>query len=139
VSTPRERILAKSKAKRVPFYVDEWEETVFIRMLSVDDQAELSQGKSQAEMVSAVLIASLEDEEGTPIFLAEDDEAIRKMPFIAVLEVFGEAAKLNGLTNKELEEAMESFRQARIKSGPTDSPSPSAVREMNSETSAVPS
>lgn len=139
MSTPRERILAKSKAKRVPFYVDEWEETVFIRMLSVDDQAELSQGKSQAEMVSAVLIASLEDEEGTPIFLAEDDEAIRKMPFIAVLEVFGEAAKLNGLTNKELEEAMESFRQARIKSGPTDSPSPSAVREMNSETSAVPS
>jgi len=137
MSTPRERIFEKNKAKRVPFYVEEWEETVYIRTLSVDDQADLSQGKTQAQMVSAVLIASLEDEEGQPIFLAEDAAAIRKMPFTAVLEVFSEAAKLNGLTNKELDEAMASFRQARTKPGPTESPSPSAVPEMNSETSPV--
>jgi len=137
VSTPRERILAKQKTKVVPFYVEEWEETVYIRQLSVDDQEDLAKNRTQAEQVAAVLIASLVDGDGNPVFLPEDASEIRKMPFAAVLEVFAEAAKLNGLTSKELDEAMASFAKARSESGHTDSPSPSAVPEMNSERSPV--
>ncbi len=137
MSTKRERILSRPNLKPVPLYVEEWEETVYIRRLSLDDQAALGDNKSPAETTAAVLIASLQDEDGEPIFLPEDSEAIRKMPFPIVLKVFSESAKLNGLTTKELDEAMESFGPARTGSGPSGSPSPSAVPEMNSETSAL--
>jgi hypothetical protein len=140
VSTKRERILARPNLKPVPLYVEEWEETVYIRRLSLDDQDALSQdGLSSADMTVSVLIAALVDDEGKPIFVAEDLEAIRAMPFVVVAKVFAKAANLNGLTTKELDEAMASFDHARTESGPSDSPSPSAAPEMNSETSQVPS
>jgi len=138
VSTKRERILSRPNLKPVPFYVEEWEETVYIRRLSLDDQDAMSEeGRSSADMTVAVLIAALVDDEGKPIFTAEDLPAIRAMPFVIVAKVFAQSAKLNGLTTKELDEAMASFETARTRSGPSESPSLSDVPETNSETSAL--
>ena len=82
-------------------------------------------GRQPAEMPVAVLIAALVDEDEQPIFLPEDKDELAKEAFSVVLQVFSEVAKLNGLTTKELDEAMEAFGPARSESGPTDSPSPS--------------
>jgi len=106
----REQILASRKDRKpAPLEVPEWGGEVYVRVLSAKDQAELSDGVKPAEMPIRVLLHCLVNESGQPILKEEDAEALAEEDFPVILRVFAFAAKLNGLSTKELEEAMENF------------------------------
>jgi hypothetical protein len=113
VSLTREQILTSRKDRKpVPLEVPEWGGEVYVRVLSAKDQAELSDGVKPAEVPIRVLVHCLVDETGQPILKEEDTEALAEEDFPIIMRVFAFAAKLNGLSTKELEEAMENFAPA---------------------------
>ena len=109
----REQILA-ARADRKPqrLEVPEWGGNVYIRVLSARDQMSLSDSSKPEEMPIKVLLHSIVDEHGERILQDEDFEALAGEDFPIIMRVFAFAAKLNGLSTKELEEAMESFAPA---------------------------
>jgi hypothetical protein len=115
MSLTREQILAaRSKRKPVTVPVPEWGGDVLIRVLSAGDQATLaSNGHPQGEMPVRILLATLVNEQGKALFGEEDVPALMEEEFPIILRVFAEAARLNGLSTKELEEAMASFGTAQ--------------------------
>jgi hypothetical protein len=138
MSLTREEILASRADRRpVPLEVAEWGGTIYLRQLTVTDQVALSENNTPAEMPVAVLIACICDEKGTALFHQADKAELAQESFSIILRVFAEAAKLNGLSTAELDEAMASFERARTSSGPSASPSLSADPSQNSETSPV--
>lgn len=140
MSLTREQILAsRGDRKPVRLEVPEWGGSVYIRHLTVADQVMMSEATKPADMPVAVLIACLVDENEQPIFEQADAAELAKESFAVVLRVFSEAARLNGLTTKELDEAMASFGPARAESPSTDSHSLSGDPSQNSETLTVPS
>lgn len=113
MSLSREQILAaRAKRKPVALEVPEWGGEVYIRVLSAKDQAELSEGMKPAEMPVKLLLHTIVDEAGERVLLDEDYDAMMGEDFPVIMRVFAEAAKLNGLSTKELEEAMASFATA---------------------------
>jgi hypothetical protein len=109
----REQILA-ARQDRKPhrFHVPEWGGDVFIRVLSASDQMALSDISEQKDMPITVLLHSLVSEDGARLFADDDFQELAKEAFPVILRVFSEAAHLNGLSTKELDEAMEGFQQA---------------------------
>lgn len=113
----REQIL-RSRQDRKPhrFEVPEWGGDVFIRVLSAQDQMALAEGSDtesdKTRMPIRVLLASLVDEEGSRLFNDEDFDELAQEDFTIILRVFSESAKLNGLSTKELDEAMAGFKPA---------------------------
>lgn len=109
----REAILA-SRADRKPvrLEVPEWGGDVFVRVLSAKDQVALSDGAEPAEMPVRILLHCLVNEDGTRIFEDADYEALAGEDFPVIMRVFGVAAKVNGLSSKELEESMAAFANA---------------------------
>lgn len=110
----REQILA-SRANRKPVLLEvpEWgAEPVYVRVLSAKDQAELAEGTQASEMPVRVILHCIVDENGERILSDEDFDALADMDFPVIMRVFAFVAKLNGLSTKELEEAMESFAPA---------------------------
>ena len=133
--TLREKIEAaqtRPDRKPKPMDVPEWGTTVYLRKLTVDDQIALSEGVEAKDMPVKVLLHCLVDEDGERALTDEDAALLGKEDFPLILRLFAEAAKLNGLSSKELDEAMAAFGPARSESGPTDSPLLSAVPEMSS-------
>ena len=109
----RKRILAiQTDRKPVPLDFDPWGAGIYIRVLSADEQAQLSEGVEAKEMPKQVILHCLVDETGERIFTDEDADALGAFPFPEVMQVFGKVAKLNGLSTAELEEAMEHFAPA---------------------------
>ncbi len=140
LSLTREEILASRKDRKPQLLkVPEWGGTVYIKHLTVQEQMSLAEVNERNEMPIAVLLAALVDENETPIFTPDDASELRKDSFSVILRVFAEVGKLNGLTTKELDEAMASFAGTRKKSGSSDSPSPLAEPSKNSQVSPVPS
>jgi hypothetical protein len=142
VSLTREQILAarhREDRKPVKVSVPEWGGDVYLRVMTVADQVALSEDVKPAEMPVQVLLHCLVDENGTRLLEEEDAEALAEEDFPLVLRLFNEAAKLNGLTSKELEVAMASFEQARDEQLSTDSLSLSGGPSQNSKMSVVPS
>jgi hypothetical protein len=110
----REQILAsQGERKPEPLEVPEWHATVWLKQMTVADQVALSEGTKPADMPVAVLLHCLVDENGERIFTDDDREALAGESFAIVLRVFVAAAKLNGLSTAELDEAMQSFDRAR--------------------------
>lgn len=108
----REQILAsRSNRKPVSLEVPEWGGTVYVRVLSAKDQMELSEGVKPAEMPIKVILHCFVDEQGNRLFQDEDAEMLAAEEFPIIMRVFAFVAKLNGLSTKELEEAMKNFRQ----------------------------
>jgi len=141
VSLTREQILAarhREDRKPVKVSVPEWGGDVYLRVMTVADQVALSEDVKPAEMPVQVLLHCLVDENGTRLLEEEDAEALAEEDFPLVLRLFGEAAKLNGLTSKELEAAMAGFEQARDEQLSTDSLSLSGEPSQNSKMSVVP-
>jgi hypothetical protein len=131
----REEIFAARKDRKpVELVVPEWGGSVFVKHLTVADQVELQNHTQPAEMPIAVLIACLVDENEEPIFSLSDTEELSKEAFPVVLKVFGFVAKLNGLSNAELEEAMSNL--GAIPPSTTESDSLSQQGEPISEMSA---
>lgn len=110
MSLTREQILAsRGDRKPVPFDVPEWGGTVYIKVMSVRDQVELTDGKKPTDVPLLVVLQSVVDENGQRLFLDDDVEWLADEAFPVVLRVFTFAAKLNGLSTAELEEAVASF------------------------------
>lgn len=113
MSLTRAQILAaRTDRKPVRLEVPEWGGEVFVRVLSAKDQMELSEGIKPSEMPVKVILHCLVDEQGNRILQDEDAEALGEEEFPVIMRVFAAVAKLNGLSTKELEEAVESFRPA---------------------------
>lgn len=130
MSLSREQIFAaRALRKPEPLEVPEWGGTVFIKYLTVEEQLEISKHNQPAEMPVAVLLAALVDEDEKPIFGPEDFGELAKEAFTVILRVFAVAAKQNGLSNAELEEAMENFGTTLSAPPPTDLGSRSATFE----------
>lgn len=109
----REQILrSRGDRKPVRLEVPEWGGAVFVRVLSAKDQMELSEGVKPTEMPVKVILHCLVDEQGNRILQDEDADALGEEEFPIVMRVFAAVAELNGLSTKELKEAVESFRPA---------------------------
>jgi len=110
VSLTREQILASRKDRKpVRLEVPEWGGDVFVRVLSAADQADLSDGGAPKELPIRVILHCLVTESGERIFTDEDAVELAKEDFPVIMRVFGFVARQNGLSTKELEEAMENF------------------------------
>jgi hypothetical protein len=125
------------KPKEVP--VPEWGFSIWLRVLTIADQVALAEGKRAEQMPVEVLLATVVDEDGAPVFTEDDRELLSNEEAPLIIRLFGEAAKLNGLSSKELEAAMEAFAKARDEQPSSDSPSLSGAPSMNSKPSPVPS
>lgn len=109
----REQILAARKDRKPHRYeVPEWGGDVFIRVLSAQDQMVLAEGNNANETPVKVLLYSLVDENGERLFTDDDFSELVQEDFPIIMRVFSESAKLNGLSTKELDEAMEGFTSA---------------------------
>ena len=114
MSLTREEIFA-SRKDRKPLEMDvpEWgEKSIFIRVLSAEDQLTVFDGVAKRDFPILVLLHAVCDEHGKPIFDSTDAAELAKEDFPIIMRVFRVAARLNGFTNKELEEATESFAPA---------------------------
>lgn len=116
MATPEEiraRVLAlQTDRKPTPLDYPEWGEDIYIRVLSADDQMALSNVDDENSMPMRVILHCLVNEDGERIFGDGDQAALGAFPFPEVMAVFGRVAKLNGLSTKELDEAMASFAPA---------------------------
>jgi hypothetical protein len=109
----REQILAARKDRKPHRYeVPEWGGDVFIRVLSAADQMLLSDEADPKNTFVKVLLYSLVDEEGERLFSDADFDELVQEDWPVIMRVFAESAHLNGLSTKELDEAMESFASA---------------------------
>lgn len=111
----REEILAKARNGQVhEFAVPEWgDDPVYIRVLSAKTQLALTDGVEAKDMPFRVLVGCVCDADGNPIFQDGDEEALQEFPFPVIMRVFAEAARVNGLSSAELEEAASHFEPAQ--------------------------
>lgn len=111
----RDQILKGGTRKPVKLEgVPEWGDEVYVRVLSAKDQAELSNGVPPTEVAVRILLHTLVSQDGTRILGDDDFEPLAANDFPVVMRAFAFTAKLNGLSSKELEEAMESFAPAPV-------------------------
>lgn len=132
-------VAAQDRPERKPIRVDvpEWGFPVYLRRLTVADQVALAENVPAAEMPVQVLLHCLVDADGERALTDDDAALLSGEDFPVVLRLFSEAAKLNGLTTAELEEAMEAFGPARDEQPSTGSPSLSGAPSENSKPSPV--
>lgn len=90
-----------------------WSEPVYIRVLSAKDQISLTEGRDQSQVPFRVLVACICNEDGTPILQQGDEDILAEFPFPVILRVFTEAARINGISSQELEEAVAHFEPAQ--------------------------
>jgi hypothetical protein len=106
----------KAEVDTVP--VPEWGGDVFIRRLDANDLEATGlldggSGANAAKMAVQLMIICVAAEDGTPLFTEDDRDLLAGAEFPIVLRVFAEVAKINGLSNEELEEAMAAFAAAQ--------------------------
>ncbi len=108
----RAQILAsRGDRKPVRLEVPEWGGEVFVRVMSAKDQAALSEDVKASELPIKVILHCLVDEKGQRILSDDDFEALFEEDFPIIMKVFAFVARLNGLSSKELDEAMANFEQ----------------------------
>ena len=108
--TRDEILAARSRRKPIQVEVPEWGGTVYIKVLSAGDQVKMSSnGHAEAEMPIWLLVGCLVSKDGSRLFTDEDVPALLEEEFPIIMRVFSEAARHNGLSTKELDEAMQSF------------------------------
>lgn len=108
----REAILeSRRNRKPVRLEVPEWGGEVWVKVLSARDQASLAEAETDdpLDIPLRVIVRCIVDESGTPLFADDDREALSLEDAPVIMRVFGFAAKVNGLTTAELDEAMASF------------------------------
>lgn len=113
MSETRERLLALQKDRK-PQRLDfpAWGDDIYIRVLSANDQADLLVEGEEKRLPLRIILHCLVDSDGERIFTDEDESALGEFPFPEIMAVYGQAAKLNGLSSKELEEALADFAPA---------------------------
>lgn len=113
--------------------VPEWKQKVYIRKLTVREMESLSRPHEGTTAASIrVLLASIVDEQGNRLLTDEDFDLLMDQPFGLLMPLMAEAGKQNGLTSKEVEEAVELFTKARGDSNGSKLPSHSGLRATRS-------
>jgi len=100
----RNRIEAKEKS--VPFFVEAWDVTVYLRSLSLADRLEMSDlfDKSNPMQRIAILVArSTHDEDGKRVFSDDDAPAILGMSGDAIASIARESRKLSRIDQTSVE------------------------------------
>jgi len=88
----------------------DWDRKVYIRKLTVRDQMRLAeQVQNPVEMTVRVLLTSICDENGERSLSDDDFDLLVDQPVPLLMPLLAEAAKQNGLSSTELEEAVASF------------------------------
>jgi len=111
VNASRDQILSSPRSAPVPFDVPEWGGVVYLKILSVADQQAISEGVAPADVPVRLLVHALVDEHGHRLLEDADALALADQEFPLVMRVFAEAARLNGMTTDEFDEAMASFEK----------------------------
>ncbi|MGH7206891.1 MAG: hypothetical protein ACREI2_11865 [Nitrospiraceae bacterium] len=121
MSLTRAQILASRRDRKpVRLEVPEWGGDVYVRVLSAADQMAISDELPPTEVPIQILLHCLVDESGERIFTDGDQDELAKEDFPIIMRVFSFVAKLNGLSTKELDEAMASFKIAPDEASSSD-------------------
>jgi hypothetical protein len=114
----RERILSVCDLPQEPAIIPEWgigsEDAVFIRGMtaaerdSVENYCNQRKGKDGkvdiTGLMAQVVICTLVDAKGQPIFAPPDLPALQKKSAVVIGRLFEKARELSGMTQKEVEE-----------------------------------
>jgi hypothetical protein len=110
----KEQILAVPDIKTEPVFVDEWGDSVLIKMLTAEQRDEYNEAtfKTDGDKVvvdrrnnRAKLVAlSLVDEDGNSQFTLDEAVALGKKNSDAIDRIYRAALKLNGMDAKSVEE-----------------------------------
>jgi hypothetical protein len=112
-------ILGAPKTKPKPVEVPEWGGTVYVRVMSAGDNEAMSNGH-RGSAVAKMLLMTLCDADGTLLFTVDQVPELDKLELPVAARLFTEAARLNGLSNEELEEAVASFGRAQESANSTE-------------------
>lgn len=135
----RETLRAAVKGELTSKHVPAWGRDVYIRKLSVREQLALIEDDPKPEVASMrVLLAAMADENGDRLLGDDDMELLLDQTFATLAPLLTEAAKQNGLTSQELEDAMAAFAKARDDQPSSGLPSLSGEPSENSKPSLLP-
>lgn len=107
--------IAQRRAEHKTVQVPEWGGDILVRRLTPEDveRTGLADGKRDAQMFARVIAASCVNDDGTPSFTDADVTALADADMGTVSRVFAEIVRLNGLGDKDLEEAVQAFEKAQ--------------------------
>lgn len=92
--------------------VPEWDRKVYIRKLSVREG--FKQTNPDPKMAGLLtLIGALVDENGEQLLSEDDLELVLDQPLAIIVPLLTEVGRQNGFTGKEVDEAMQAFRNAQ--------------------------
>lgn len=128
----KEQILSASDIKTVDVPVPEWGGVVRVAMMSGLSRDALVAGQSagalsHSEFAAHLLVATVVDANGDPLFTSEAVEALRLKSDVALRRVVSAAVKLNGLGPQAVEEAEKNSEAAQSGASGSVSPSSSAA------------
>lgn len=106
----REAMRQAVKGSTVPIDVPEWGQKVYIRGLSARESVGLTErAGTNAEAAVHMLLVSIVDENGDRVLADDDLDLLMDQPVGVIMPLALECAKLNGLTNEEMQAAIASF------------------------------
>ena len=127
-----EDILGVNDTQTEPVDVPEWGGTVYIRVVSsgegadlIDKVTDLVKQKKAQEATYLLLSKCLVDESGTPLFSAEDARKLSERSHKVIRRLESAAMRLNGFTPEGA--AKNAFGGVAAAASPTDSPSDSGT------------
>ena len=105
----REQILNADDMQHVDVEVPEWGGSVRVRTISGRERQRFQKmaqvdGETAEDFMEKLIVASACDEAGNPLFTVEDVKALSEKSAIPLERVFGEVARLNGLTQESRDE-----------------------------------
>jgi hypothetical protein len=112
VSDLREALRQAIKGAIVPYDVPEWNQKVYIRQLTAREVMSLRDeggNRSGTEMAVRMLLASIVDENAERLLEDDDLDLLLDQPVSVLMPLAKEAARLNGLSNEEIEAAVADF------------------------------
>lgn len=104
----KEQILKANDLKIIELDVPEWGGVVRIQTMTgtarqqFQEALNVPKGKMPKHMMEALLVATLIDDNGGPLFSVDDIAELAKKSSIAIQRVWEAAADLNGLTDKSV-------------------------------------
>lgn len=113
---------AATSSDLVPVDVPEWGRKVFIRRLAVRDQVAIEKMSGDDPKMTGLrtLVLSLCDEDGSQLLGDDDLDLLMDQSLAVVIPLLMEAARHNGLSSKEVEEAVAAFGKAPGLASSTD-------------------
>lgn len=108
----REQILQANDTRTIDVDVPEWGGIVKIKLMDGEarqawqESIATTKGKLPKNMMETLLVLTLVDDSGEPLFSLEDVKALSKKSSIVLSRLWEEAAELNGLTDRSIK-AME--------------------------------